>query len=1155
MVKETGEIIMSVRFMLGRAGSGKTFTCLETIAQMSKEKPMGAPLILLVPEQASFEMEKELAQLCGGGTFRAQVLSFRRLADRFLQSSGSQRPVITELGRQLLLRRLLQEQTPVFTVFERAARQPRFCEQLASQLREFKHYQVTTESLATLASSTDCPPALRGKLQDLATIYAAYHDYTQDQYTDPEDTLTQLATAVSAGWLPAETRVWVDGFAGFTPQEFAVLSALFSSVAHTEIALCLDPHTVQRPREEDLFHPTQDTYWRLRRLAGETAVKALPPLVLPQTIQPTRFTDSPALTHLEENLAIFPVRPYTAKTSDLKLVTTAGNRAEVEAVARDILHLVREKGWRYRDIGIILRNFSTYHDVVSAIFLDYDIPFYVDERRLAAHHPLVEFLRSALETVVSHFSAQPVIQLLKTDFFPLTREAVDQVENYVRLHGIRGSRWLDDEPWLYRLQLALAEEDEERSYDNENDNVLTDARNCFKQLFAPFAQALGGGRKIKAAACCQQLWELLERVDVSTTLQQWSQAAEAEGLVNSSQEHRQVWQGVVELLEQTVAILGDQPMTLPEFMQVFLSGLESLTLGLVPATTDRVVIGNVERSRHPRLLATYVLGLSEGDFPARLQEEGLFADEERESLGQAGVELAVTRRQRLFHEQYLSYIALTRSSEYLWVSCPLADDEGKAKRPSSLFNRVRELFAHNEVFFFGNTPEAVEDYHAVAEPQKIAAVLLQQAGHVVGGGTFSPFWATVYNEALANHATFTSMKTLWPALTYNNYIPPLQPATVEAFFGKNLRSSVSRLEKFAQCPFAHFAHYGLRLVEQQAFSVEAPDMGMFFHAALRTFVEQLLEEEITWSNLTLEEAVTRMDAVVDELVPQLHREILLSSARLRFLATRLKETLAQAIRTLTIHAQQSQFHPVAVELSFGGRGLPPWQLTSRDTTILLHGQIDRVDVAEVEQQIYYRIIDYKSSPTTLKLSDLWHGLSLQLMAYLNVINDNMAYFSRKDGMCAGALYFGIYRPYERVANPKPETTELTDIPKLDGLMVADRDVLALMGGAKLVHAAIKKDGSFTKASRVANHEQMQQLRQYLNDKMSKLASRILQGSVEVTPYKKPDGRRACTYCPFTPLCCFDVTVEGNQYRHLSQFSSEQVLQSIAAQQEGGTHHG
>jgi ATP-dependent helicase/nuclease subunit B len=1146
---------MTIRFILGRAGSGKTTACLQTIADISKKEPLGPPLIFLVPEQATFQMERELAHLCGGGTFRAQVLSFGRLAVRLLQAAGGYPPFLSELGRQMVLRKLLQEQAGTMAMFGRAARQPRFCLQLSAQIRELNNYEVAPETLVGMARATDCPDGLRGKLQDLAELFGAYRAYTQGRFTDPEQTLELLAAVLRNRALPEGTRVWIDGFAGFTKQEFTVLSALLTAAAQVDIALCLDPSQSEyEPAEDDLFHPTQDTYLRLRRLAGEAGITALPPLNLPLGNQKTRYHACPPLEHLEAQFGRVPAEPYTEKAPALTFVTAAGSRAEVEAVARDILRLVREHGWRYREFGIILRDFSRYHDLLSAVFQEYGIPCFMDERRSASHHPLVEFIRSALEAALTNLSAEPVFQLLKTDLIPISRTNADRLENYVRAHGIRGPRWLDGKPWTYRLCLALdnEEQDERRALDAET-IAVNQAKEIFSEIFRPFFQAVAGGNR-EASVYCRAIWALMESVNASVVLQNWAQERTAGGQQERASEHRQVWQGVVELLDQTAEILADQTLNLQEFSQILFTGLESLTLGLVPAEPDQVLVGSVERSRQPKLRAAYILGLSEGDFPARLREEGLFGDEERDSLAEAGIELAVTCRQRLFHEQYLSYIALTRSCDYLWASCPLADEEGKAKRPSALFNRLREIFPHNETVFVANTPQNEDILQLSGNPQNIAAALLLQAGKVLRGGGMTPFWSAVYNEALQQREIAELMPSLWRALSETNVISALSQPTVETLFGTPLRSSVSRLELYARCPFAHFVRYGLRLEERAEYRLDAPDMGTFYHAALREFVERLQKEGISWRDLGIQDAQERMNTVVDDLVPRLRGEILLSNARMRYLAQQLKETLARVATDLTLHAQNSRFLPAAVELSFGRGSYPAWHVAAGEQELYLHGQIDRVDVAEISGKAYLRVIDYKSNPMDLSLGDVWHGLSLQLLSYLAVVLIHAKHLTELPVEPAGVFYYGIQQPFERVGNPPADTVRKT--PKLDGLLLADATVLEMLGGPDLVRrASLKKDGSFTKNSRVADQQQFQWLLDWMGEKIAELATEILDGKVEAYPYRKVSGQRACAYCAFMPLCRFDVTITGNRYRYLQKQSHENVLTAVAEKQEGGAHSG
>lgn len=1144
---------MTIRFIQGRAGSGKTTACLQAMAQLSKLEPLGPPLIFLVPEQATFQMERELASLCGGGTFRVQVLSFQRLAYRFLPESMNPRALISEQGKQMVLRRLLQEHGAKMSVLGKAARQPRFCLQLSSQLRELNNYKITPENLCARAEATKYSTVLQGKLRDLAEIAGAYQAYINDRFMDPDNMLQFLADVLEKSGLPVGTKIWVDGFAGFTMQEYAVLGALAKAASQVELTLCLDhSRTLNEPEEDELFHPTVDSRRRLQQLALKTDVAVLPPLNLPSPEHATRYVQCPPLAYLEAQFNRVPLEPYELTAANIKLVSAAGIRAEVEAMARDICRIVREQGWRYADIGVILRDFSHYHDLVAAVFLEYNIPCYIDARLAASHHPLVEFLRSALEAAMSNLSATPVIQLLKTDLLPLERMEVDRLENYVRAHGIRGRRWLDKKPWTFRLNLALDDEQEERHEESADMAVLNKAKDQFSHYFEPFYLAVAGSGVREVPVYCRAIWELLVAVAAESRLQAWANKQAADGEIYQAAQHRQVWQGVIELVSQAASIWSGQTMSLQEFTQLFLTGLESQTLGLTPAGLDQIVVGSVERSRMPQIKAAYVLGLSEGDFPARLQEEGIFGDDERDLLAAAGMEMAATRRQKLFHEQYLSYIALTRSSDYLWASYPLADEEGRGKRPSVLFRRLQQIFPKNKLHFMLNLPDGADDLSLLTEPQKTAAVLLLQANRSINKGQMSSFWATVYNESLQQQQIFTAMAALWHALSDTNIVPTLSPPTLGRLYSQPLRSSVSRLELFASCPFAHFARHGLLLKERLEYRLEAPEVGIFYHAALRQFVNSLENDKVCWSAIDDAEVKERMNLVVEELAPRLRSEILISTARMRYLAGKLKDTLGHAAVALTEHVRRGNFLPVALELPFGAGVLPAWRLTAGGVELSLHGQIDRVDLAKCAERAYLRVIDYKTNPRDLNLSDVWHGLALQLLAYLAVVLEQAAQFTDLPVMAGGVFYFGIQQSMERMPNP-PTAAQSKGIEcQLDGLTLADSLVLKLIGGTELLRRVeLKKDGTFAKKSRVADEQQMSELLTWLRNKLLELAEKILAGDVAVRPYRKPNGQRACSFCSFLALCRFDPAVAGNSYRLLESMGHEDVLSKAAQQQKGG----
>lgn len=1135
---------MTIRFILGRAGSGKTTACLQAMAELSKSEPLGAPLIFLVPEQATFQMERELTRLCGGGTFRAQVLSFQRLARRMLQGRRNSPTLISEQGKQMILRRLLRERAVEMVVLSKAAKQPRFCQQLSAQLRELNNYKITPGILRERAESAGYSTVLQGKLLDLAKLASVYQSYIRGRFVDSENMLQMLVATLEDGALPADTRVWVDGFAGFTLQEYAVLGAFSKAALQIELALCLDPsHLKAVAAEEELFHPTLDSLRRLQQLAAEKGVKVLPPLILPSGGSLTRYAQCSPLAHLEAQFNRIPSVPYLESTAKIKLVTTAGTRAEVEAVARDICRIVREYGWHYADIGVILRDFSAYHDLVAAVFREYQIPCYLDTRHSTAHHPLVEFLRSASEAALTNLSATSVIQLLKTDLFPLERLEVDRLENYVRAHGIRGRHWLDGKPWTFRLRLVLDDERQEESIDLTG---LNSSKKQFAHYFEPFFKAVAGSGIQEVTVYCRALWSLLDSVSAQSRLESWAEVQTAEGEMNQAAQHRQVWHSVVELIDQLTVIWAGQTMNLQEFIQLFFTGLENLTSGLTPVGIDQVVVGSVEGSRLPQIRAAYVLGLSEGDFPARLREEGLFGDEERDLLAESGVELAATRRQKLFHEQYLSYIALTRSSDYLWVSYPLADEEGKEKRPSLLFKRLREIFPLQEIQFIPNLPGSDENGAHFAESQKIAATLLLQANHSKQSGQMSPFWITVYNEALQRPLIASAMKKLWPALSETNIIPALSPTILKELYSTPFKSSVSRLELFARCPLAHFARYALRLEERLEYRLEAPEMGIFYHAALKQFVEEFRLSPEDWLALNDDEAKERMNLVVENLAPRLRNEILMSTERMRHLAEKLKDTLGQMAGAMTEYARSGTFLPVALELTFGKSLLPPWRLTALGIELWLYGQIDRVDLAESADRAYLCVLDYKTNPQELKLSDVWHGLALQLLSYQAVVLEQAACFTKLPAESGGVFYLAIQQSMERAKNPPPAGQIKKTRIQLDGLALADPEVLEMLGGTNFVRrASLKNDGTFTKTSRVVDRQQLGNLLIWLRGKLVELTGQILAGDVAAQPYFKANGQRACSFCPFLALCRFDVSVAGNSYRILENMKDGEVLMAIA----------
>lgn len=1205
---------MGLSFILGRAGTGKTQACLDSIRAETARSPQGPALIMLVPEQASHQTERALLTAPGGprGTMRAHVLSFRRLAARVVAETGPVgAPVLDDLGRNMLLAALVAERqrSGELTVFRGSAARRGFPARLARTFDELAMQRIDETALRAqlerMRQAGQGDTVLAGKLHDLALLLREYRSRLADVYLDPQDPLTLAADRLGRCELLRGASVWVDGFAGFTPQEYMVLGGLMAVAADVRVALCLDPRLVQSLRQSadtaneaarTLFAPTFKTYLQLLTVAAERRVAVQAPEVLPAAGRPARFRRGGKLAHLElcwgRPDAFGPGAPprdptapdaFPASPDRIRLVAAADQRAEVEAAASEILRLCREEGYEWRDISVLVPEMESYHDLLRTVFAQHGIPCFIDRRRPVPYHPAVEFLRSAVEVTLTRWSADAVFRWLKTDLGPLDRAETDLLENYVLAHGIRGSRWLDSDPWRYLpgvVTLPSSPSPDEAA--GERDKALlervnaarrevTSALNCFHHVCA----AAGTGR-VPAATLVQALAGLLESSRVAATLQAWHREAEERGLRDLAEEHRHVWRRIVLLLEQLYAALGELPLSLEEFAAVLEAGLESLTLGLVPPSLDQVLCGTVERSRQPAIRAAFVLGACDGALPGAPAEDIIFNDRERDRLAAAGLYLAPTARERTLHEGYLTYIALTRASEYLWVSWPrpVARDSGGSRGPSPVVALLRRLFPDLKEDQAGTHPPAsapeLPDSLGQAAGRVARALSLASAGHRV-----APEWKALYDWLVSEPDRRAAVRRALAGLAWKNTAVSLPPHLAARLFGVPVRASATRLERFAECPFAHFAAHGLRLAPRARRQVQAPELGSFFHAVLQAFYLELGRSQLDLATAGTEQVQQILGGVLEQMVPRLQSEVLLSTGRYRYLGRILSRTLRRTVGWLQTHARRSSFRTVAVEAAFGlpGSGRPPLMIEADDesdfpltqggrTLMEIRGIVDRVDLAEAQGRRLVLIIDYKSGSTSFSLADAVYGLSLHLLLYLAAASELLPALLGAGGPpleLAGAFLFPVRDKLVRLdAGCPPEEAERKQIEarRPGGLVLNDPAVVRLMdaaveddAAARLFSFGIRQDGS-VRAQMSFSKEDIGTLIRFARAQALALARRMLAGEVDPRPWRR-GADRACRYCDFHALCVFDYQLQANQYRNLPSLKKADAWHEIEAVAAGG----
>lgn len=1237
---------ISLRLILGRAGSGKTTVCLNEMIHMQQDDPTGPPVFYLVPEQMTFQSEMKLLRSGVPGLFRVQVVSFSRLAWRVLQETGGMaRPYVGRTGIQMLLRKIVEQEKHRLRLYAGAVDMAGFIARLEEMMTELRRYAVTPEVLQAqrkkLLAKTDVRAqerVLADKLHDLALVLEGLENALAVRYADSEDMLRRLAERVPESSLLKRAHVYMDGFHSLTPQELAVVRQLLATARRVTVALTLD----RAPDDEapldplHLFYETARTYRHMRRLAADVGCPVEDDVCLAGG---KRFA-SPELAHLERVYGVVPAVPFRLSENEaacpacepedeaagqagepegagrqsrrnlpnperpaVRLLQAVNRRAEVEGVAREIVRLVRDGGYRYRDVAVLVRNSDDYHDLLATVFADYGVPVFMDRKRSMLNHPLIELLRSALETFATRWRYEAVFRCLKTELlFPLSafrqdqrlrwREAVDRLENFVLAHGIQGRRWFSDETWQ-RPGTAFAGEgveplavpstagasaadgpdnraatgggptagDSASSGDGSAGRKAVPEQHFVKlrtHLLEPLRrwqvrleQAVTVGEK------CAVLYQFLEEQQIPDKLRHLQEAALGDGDLEGAQEHEQVWNAVVELLDQMVELLGDETMPLELFRQTLETGLESLQFSLIPPALDQVVVAQVERSRLSDVKCTFVLGANEGILPARPPEDGMLAEEEREWLLQQGVELAPGSRQRLLDEQFLLYMALTRASERLVVSYPLADEEGHALQPSVLVRQLKEWFPGLQEQLWVSAPqEAPPEQQAefVARPGPALSLLTARLQEWRRGYPLEPVWWAVYNWATTHPQWADRTRRLLASLFHRNEARRLAPEQSRRLYGQHVELSVSRMERFQACPFRHFAAYGLRLRERPLFRLEAPDIGQLFHVALKTMTERLREQGSDWRQVSPDECRHLAAETVEQLAPTVGREILLSSNRYGYMKRKLTRIVQQAAVILSEHAKVSGFAPVGLEVDFGrGRTLPPLTVSLPDGgTVEVAGRIDRVDKATVNDKTYVRIIDYKSSRQELRLDEFYHGLSWQMMVYLDVVLRAAPHWLGEAAHPAGVLYFHVHDPIirsEKALSDEELATALLKQFRMQGLLLNNAAVVRWMdqslekGYSRIVPVGISKDGTLYKDSKVIDDDDFALLRRFLQAEMARLSQQLMSGVIDIAPYRFRD-ETACDYCPYRAVCQFDPLLGGNEFRVLKREKAEVMLERI-----------
>lgn len=1101
-----------LHLLLGRARTGKSERILKEIASLGDASQQ----ILLVPEHASHVAEMDLCRVCGDSASRhAEALTFKLLTSRVLNICGGSAEVTLDNGGKLLtLQRALSELAPMLKVYRRPSQRAAFLESLLAVMEELQAYAVSPEALSQ--SVADLAGESGDKLRDLALIYGIYLAKLHAPGRDARDGLEKLEENLETSGYIDGKDIFLDGFAYFTGRELNILRILLRRAKSVTVSILGDT------ADRSLFSAGLRTREQLFALARDAGVPCEEETLRGGAVRG-------ALEHIERCF-FGEAKEFAGETEAVSLYEASGAFSECEWVASEILRLVREKGFRFREITVTARDLSAYAPALQTVFARCGIPLYYAHRSDILRKNVLTLLLGALDAATGGFEYEDVFRCLKTGLAGLSFEECDELENYALKWEIRGAQWTREAPWTMHPDGYGADWTEEAHRRLAEVNAL---RERLRVPFSALARGVGGSGTAESKV--RALYAYLEAVGAPEALQEQTERLFSAGETQRAEETAQLWRILCDVLDQFVEILGDTLLDAEEFASLFRLVLTQYSVGTIPVTLDAVNLCEMTRNDRHTVRALFLLGANDGVLPAAESRGGVLREEDRTALEERDIFLAPHGMEQFELEIQNLYAALAQPTERLTVSYPTSDNKGAELRPSFVVGRIARLIPSVKL----QKESADKEYRLTSE----TAALEYALGH--SGGALWQYFAQkeetrgvlLAMEQAARHARGR-----------------LSPDAVRALYGDTLRLSASQMDKAKSCHFAYFLRYGLRASARTGAGFDAPQVGTFFHDVMEHTLKAA-KARGGLHKLGREELHALVRAAIEEYTSRVLPDLGEKSARFRYLFDRLCTTVEHIMDEVAEELQCSEFEPLAFELTFGSGGeLPAVTFREGGNTARVVGKVDRVDGWQHNGKLYLRVIDYKTGKKSFDLAELRYGLGLQMLLYLFALSERGEELFGQEIVPAGVLYTPAREPMLRCARDTSEE-EITRARKKElrrsGMVLDDPAVLQAMESSALeapcyLPIAVKKgkDGAPAVTGSLASAAQLGKLAKYVDRQLHEIAREVFAGNIDADPCARTTQTKDCDYCEFAAACHFENGRGSDHIEYLRATKSEEFWQHV-----------
>lgn len=1116
---------MSLRYYMGPSGAGKSTKLYEEIIRRSGEETK-CNFLVVVPDQFTMQTQKEMVLMHPlGGIMNIDVLSFGRLAHRiFEEVGGNETPILDDTGKSLILRKLADKRTEELKALGKNLNRQGYIHEIKSQLSEFMQYGISVSGLEEMKKSCEGRGLLYEKLCDLQVLYADFLNYIREKYITTEETLERVCRVLPKSEIVKDAVVVFDGFTGFTPIQSNFIGELMLSAKEIIVTVTIDKR--EDPffldGEQNLFYLSKKTIKTLNDMAEKRGIIRGEDTYL-MDFPVKRHTGNSMLAHLTDNLFRYPSKEYENTSMDehgtIRILNCTNPKEEVRQMSLIMEELIREEQFCYRDFAVVTGDLPTYVPYVETRFEQSGIPYFLDCTRGIVLNPVTEYIKSALNIVLYDFKCEHVMHYLRSGMSSFSMEEADEFENYVLKRNLRGRK-------TYEKQFinGVHREGEKAQKEVEKLRYINDLRNRLLSGLSPLM------KEVKTAGdMVRSLYDFLVQGKVEEKLQLYADEFLKENDISKEKEYRQIYGLIINLLDQIDGLMGDEAITQKEFKEILEAGFGEIQVGSIPQNVDRVVVGDIERTRLKPVKVLFFLGVNDGSIPKNTGSGGLISDLERQFILEAGFELSPTPRQQMFIQRLYLYLNMTKPTHQLIVSYTDMGSDGKSIRPSYLIENLKKMFPQIMV----EKPENGNELLQVATQRDALELFAKKIRVFCENGEMEEDLAGLYMALMKNEETGPKVQQVMQYAFFRYTAHPLTSYVAKLLYGEELQNSVSRLETFARCSYAHFLKYGMMLKEREGFEFEATDLGNVFHSVLEEFSNRLDEEGTDWLHFTKEQGEKWIDETLEKQSVLYKESVLYSNARNRYAIRRINRILKHTVFSLQRQLKKGVFKPKNFEMGFVKNIEKD---SPEDLDMSIKGRIDRVDLCEKDDRIYVKVIDYKSGHKKFDVVSFYYGLSLQLVVYMEQAMEKVKKERQdKKVIPAAMLYYTVSDPLV-----KGEKLSSEDIDRLvqkelmmRGLVNYEEDIVTLLDedmrksqtNSEVICVSTDKNGDFKSGSEIASTEEFEKMSAYVNRKMREIGTKIRQGDISKNPYKK-EGKTGCSFCEYKGVCGFDTRLAG-----------------------------